>query len=165
MKPGVPPGTTARKDYFKVVAVNRRARHDYHIEEDLEAGLELHGSEVKSLRTGRVSFADSYARVYEGECWLIGLQLSTYEKTHVQVPDPVRRRRLLLKSREIAKLQAKSERAGYTLVPLELYFKGPWAKVKLGLARGKKEHDKREALKSSMHHREIDRVLKNARRS
>ena len=158
------PKTEPKKEYMKVVAVNRRARHDYFIEETLEAGIELHGSEVKSLRTGRVNFADSYARVYEGQCYLIGLQLSTYEKTSVWTPDPVRRRRLLLNKREIAKLQAKSERAGCTIIPLEILFRGSWAKVKLGLAKGKAAHDKRQAIKEALTKREIDRAMKQARR-
>ena len=158
------PTPAQAKPFLKVVSVNRRARHEYHIEESVEAGLELHGSEVKSLRTGQVDFADSFARIENGECWLIGLHLKTYEKSFVQVPDPVRRRRLLLKGREIAKLQALSERAGYTLIPLEIYFRGSWAKVKLGVAKGKARHDKRQALKSAEARREIDRTLKARRR-
>src|SRR5579864_1560377 len=112
-----------KKPYRKIVATNARAHHDYFVEEKLEAGIELHGSEVKSLRTRRVNFADCYARVYENECWLIGLQLSTYEKSHVQVPNPDRRRKLLLSRREIDKLRAKTEQSGRTIVPLEIYFK------------------------------------------
>jgi len=154
-----------RKAYLKVVATNRRARHDYHIEEAFEAGIELHGSEVKSLRQGRVDFADCYARVYENQCWLIGLQIKTYGHAFVQLPDPVRRRRLLLSKREIEKLRVKSEKSGYTIVPLEIYFKGSWAKVKIGLAKGKAMHDKRETLKKDMARREIDRALKSRRRS
>ena len=152
------------KTYRKVVATNSKARHDYFIEESIEAGIELHGSEVKSLRTRRVSFADSYARVYEGECWLMGLHLSTYEKTHVQVPEPTRRRRLLLGRREIEKLRAKSEMGGQTLIPLEIYFKGPWAKVLLGVCKGKSFGDKREALKEAEVRREVDRELGDARK-
>lgn len=154
-----------KKTYYKVVATNRRARHDYHIEEAFEAGIELHGSEVKSLRMGRVDFADCYARVYENQCWLIGLQIKTYGHAHVQLPDPVRRRRLLLKRREIEKLRLKSEKSGYTIVPLEIYFKDSWAKVKVGLAKGKAAYDKRQALKESMARREIDRAMKSKRKS
>jgi len=153
-----------REPYRLTVATNAKARHDYIIEEKVEAGIELHGSEVKSLRTRRVSFADCYARVYEGECWIIGLQLSTYDKAHVQVPDPVRRRKLLLSRREIEKLRAKSEVAGRTLVPLEIYFKGSWAKVLLGVCKGKTHGDKRQALKEAEVKRDISRVLKSARR-
>ena len=160
-----PKAPTAEKPvYFKTVATNRRARHDYHIEETFEAGIELHGSEVKSLRQGKVSFADSFARVENAQCWLIGLQITQYEKTFVQVPDPVRKRRLLLARREIDKLQLLAQRAGYTLIPLEIYFKGSWAKVKLGLAKGKALYDKRETLKRKMADREIARAMKSKRR-
>src|SRR5688572_21737171 len=134
--------TDEKKDYKKVVATNSKARHDYFVEDTVEAGIELQGSEVKSLRTRRVNFADCYARIYENECWLMGLQLSTYEKTHVQVPEPSRRRKLLLKRREIDKLRAKSETTGRTLVPLEIYFRGSWAKVLLGICKGKTHGDK-----------------------
>jgi SsrA-binding protein len=157
-------GQDGEKPYRAVVATNRKARFDYHIEESVEAGIELRGSEVKSLRTRQVSFADSYARVLDNECWLIGLQLTVYDKAHVQVPDVVRRRRLLLNRREISKLRAKTEVAGRTLVPLEIYFKGPWAKVLLGVARGKTHGDKRAALREAEVRRDIKRVLQNARR-
>jgi len=153
-----------KKEYRLTVATNAKARHDYFVEEKVECGIELHGSEVKSLRTRRVSFADCYARVYEGECWLIGLQLSTYDKAHVQIPDPVRRRKLLLSKREIEKLRAKSEVAGRTLVPLEIYFKGSWAKVLLGVCKGKTHGDKRQSLKEAEVKRDINRILKSARR-
>ena len=151
--------------YVMIVATNRRARHDFHVEETCEAGLVLHGSEVKSLRLRNVSFADAYARVENGECWLIGLNLGRYEKAHVQPPDPIRRRKLLLKRREILKLHALSERAGYTLIPLEIYFQGSWAKVKIGVCRGKREYDHRETLKAAEADREIARVMKGHRKS
>lgn len=150
--------------YRLSVAQNRRARHDYHVEETYEAGIELHGSEVKTLRLREVDFADAYAIVTDGQCWLQGLRIATYDKAHVQLPDPVRRRRLLLKKREIAKLLALSERSGYTLIPLEIYFRGSWAKVRLGVCRGKREYDKRQSLKADMAAREIARVKKTARR-
>jgi SsrA-binding protein len=154
---------TEKKPYRLTVATNNKALHDYFIEEKIEAGIELHGSEVKSLRTRRVSFADCYARVYEGECWLIGLQLSTYDKAHVQIPDPVRRRKLLLSKREIEKLRAKSEVAGRTLVPLEIYFKDRWAKVLLGVCKGKTHGDKRQSLKEAEVKRDINRMLRARR--
>ncbi|MCY3021433.1 MAG: SsrA-binding protein SmpB [Planctomycetota bacterium] len=154
----------AGKPYRLLIATNRKARHDYYIEDTLEAGIALHGSEVKSLRTRRVSFADSYARVQGNECWLIGLQVNTYEKAHVQLPDPVRRRKLLLNRREIDRLRAKTEMSGRTLVPLEVYFKGPWAKVLLGVARGKTHGDKRAALREAEVRRDIDRALRAARK-
>lgn len=158
-----PKAAAEKKPYRKVIAQNRRARHEYFIEDTFECGIELRGSEVKSLRTQNVSFADCYARVYDDECWLIGLQLNTYDKSHVQVPDPVRQRKLLLNRREIDKLRAKTERTGMTLVPLEIFFKGPWAKVLLGLGRGKKEYDKRESLKKSEAKRNIDRTMRDKR--
>jgi len=160
-KPSEP---VTKKPYRQAVASNRKARHNYFIEETVEAGMALHGSEVKSLRTHRVSFADSYARVLNDECWLIGLQLNTYEKAHVQLPDPTRKRRLLLNRREIARLRAKTEIAGRTIVPLEIYFKGPWAKVLLGVGRGKTHGDKRAALREAEVRRDIDRTLRAARK-
>jgi len=160
-KPKDPPSDGV---YRLSVAKNRRARHDYHVEETCEAGIELHGSEVKTLRLRQVDFADAYALVTNGECWVHGLRIATYDKAHVQLPDPVRRRRLLLKKREIAKLSALSERSGYTLIPLEIYFRGSWAKLLLGVCRGKRDYDKRQALKADMAAREIARVKKGVRR-
>ena len=152
------------KQYFLLVATNRRARHDYHILESCEAGIELRGSEAKSLRQRTVNFADAYAMVDGGECRLVGLNLTPYVKSHVQLPDPLRRRRLLLKKREIARLQSLSERSGYTLIPLEIYFRGSWAKVKLGVCRGKREYDKRAALKAAEAEREMARAMRGRRR-
>ncbi|HLX63006.1 MAG TPA: SsrA-binding protein SmpB [Planctomycetota bacterium] len=152
--------TNAVQPYQRVVARNPRAWHDYHIDEKFEAGIALSGSEVKSLRTRNVSFADCYSRVYENECWLIGLQITTYDKAHVQVPDPVRQRKLLLKRREIDKLRGRTEKSGMTIVPLEIYFKGPWVKVLLGLARGKSFEDRRSSIKEKEMRRDIDRALR-----
>ncbi len=153
-----------KKLYTKSVAQNRRAGFDYYIEETVEAGLELHGSEVKSLRSQQVNFADSYARIVNDECWLIGLQITHYEKSHVEIPDPTRKRRLLLAKRQIEKLRRMTEIAGRTLIPLEIYFKGRWAKLKLGVGRGKKHADRRETLKTRDAKREIDRALKARRK-
>jgi SsrA-binding protein len=155
----------SKKPFRHLVATNRKARHEYVIEDTLEAGIELRGSEVKTLRSHRVSFADSYARVLDDQCWLIGLQLDLYEKAHVQLPDPLRKRRLLLNRREIDRLRAKTQRGGRTIVPLEIYFKGSWAKVLLGVGRGKTFGDKRAALRETEVRRDIDRTLKAARRS
>ncbi len=152
-----------KKPYKRTIANNPRARHEYLIEDTVEAGIVLSGSEVKSLRTRSVSFADCYARVYDDECWLIGLQVSTYDKTHVQVPDPVRQRKLLLARREIDKMRGRSEKSGMTLVPLEMYFKGPWVKVLLGLGKGKGFSDKRASLKERDAKRDIDRTLRAKR--
>lgn len=149
--------------YRRVVARNAKARHDYFVEESVEAGIELHGSEVKSLRTRQVSFADAYARVVDEECWLIGLHLTTYDKAHVQLPEATRRRRLLLNRREINKLRAKSEMGGRTLIPLEVYFKGSWAKVLLGICRGKTFGDKRETLRAAEAKRDMERALRRRR--
>ncbi|HEY3322967.1 MAG TPA: SsrA-binding protein SmpB [Planctomycetota bacterium] len=156
--------TEEKKPFRRNVATNKKAFHDYLIEEKVEAGLVLHGSEVKSLRTRGVAFADCYARVDNGECWLMGLQLNTYDKTHIQVPDPVRKRKLLLSKREIERLRGKTQIAGRTIVPLEIYFKGSWAKVLLGVAKGKTYGDKRASLREAEVRREIDRTLKAARR-
>ena len=152
-----------RKAYFKKVATNRKARHEFHIEEIVEAGIELHGSEVKSLRQGKVDFADAYARIEQGQLWVVGLRISIYEKTFVAPPDPARRRRLLVKKSELNKLQQRAERSGYTLVPLEIYFKGSWAKMKIGIARGKAKADKRQTLKANEAKRDIERAIKHGR--
>jgi SsrA-binding protein len=152
-----------KKLFRKLISGNSRARHEYLIEDTLEAGIVLAGSEVKSLRTRNVSFADCYARVYDDECWLIGLQISTYDKTHVQVPDPVRQRRLLLKRREIDKLRGRTDKSGMSIIPLEIYFKGPWVKVLLGVGRGKTFADKRHSIKDRDAKREIDRTLRTKR--
>ncbi|MFH0939411.1 MAG: SsrA-binding protein SmpB [Planctomycetota bacterium] len=155
--------SSEKGSYSRMVATNAKARHDYFIEESVEAGIELQGSEVKSLRTRQVSFADAYARVFDDECWLIGLHLTTYDKAHVQLPESTRRRRLLLNHREINKLRAKSELGGRTLIPLEIYFKGSWAKVRLGICRGKTFGDKRETLRTAEAKRDIERALKSRR--
>jgi SsrA-binding protein len=152
--------TVEKKPYKKVIANNPRARFDYIIEDTFEAGIVLDGSEVKSLRTRNLSFADCYARVYDDECWLIGLQISTYDKTHVQVPEPVRQRKLLLSRREIDKLRGRSEKSGMSVVPLQMYFSGPWVKVLLGLGKGKSFADRRSSLKDKEVKRDIDRTLR-----
>jgi len=156
--------TGEKKIFRRTIATNHRARHDYFIEDTVEAGLVLMGSEVKSLRTKAVSFADCYARIYEEECWLIGLQLQLYDKTSVQLPEPDRRRKLLLARREIEKLRAQTEQKGRTIVPLELYFKGSWAKVLLGVGRGKDHGDKRDTSKKADAQRQIARTLRNLRK-
>lgn len=146
----------------RLIADNRKARHDYFIEEQLEAGLALQGWEVKSLRAGRANLKEAYAVLRGGEAWLIGAHIAPLPSasTHVQ-PDPVRTRKLLLGRREIARLTGAVERQGYTLVPLQLYWKGPLAKLRLGLARGKKQHDKRADIKARDWDRQRARILKN----
>lgn len=143
----------------KVVARNRKARHEYEILETFEAGMVLKGPEVKSLREGKASFQDAFARVDRGEVWLHSLHISAYEQANRFNEDPLRVRKLLMNRHEIRRLIGKVEEKGLTLVPLEIYFVRGNAKVQLGLARGKKLHDKREALKKKQLDREARRAV------
>lgn len=143
----------------QVVARNRKARHEFDILETVEAGMELKGPEVKSIRAGQVAFQDAFARVDGGEMWLHSLHISPYEQANRANPDPVRPRRLLLNRREIRHLAQKVEEKGLTLVPLDIYFSRGYAKVTLGVARGRKLHDKREALKRREQDREARRAM------
>ncbi|MEW6428509.1 MAG: SsrA-binding protein SmpB [Thermodesulfobacteriota bacterium] len=145
----------------KIVATNKKAFHDFHIEETVEAGVILIGSEVKSLRAGKANLRDGYARVDNGEVWLHNVHISPYTHATYDRPDPLRVRKLLLHSREIKKLIGKVKEKGITLVPLKIYFneRGK-AKVEIGLARGKKLYDKRAALKKKDADREMERALK-----
>jgi len=147
-----------------IVATNRRARHQYEILETIEAGLVLRGTEVKSLRASQVNFKDSYATVQNGEAWLRGCHISPYRHGSDANHDPERSRKLLLHRREITRLVGKVAERGLTLIPLRLYFKGGRAKVELGLARGKKLHDKRAALREREVRREMDRAARAGRR-
>jgi SsrA-binding protein len=142
------------------ITINRRARHDFHIEETFEAGLVLTGSEVKSLRAGKAQLKDSYGRIERGEAWLLNAHISEYGPAAQFGHDPTRRRKLLLHGREIARLTGKTKERGLTLVPLRLYFKSGRAKVELGLGRGKRLYDKREATKEREIRRELDRARK-----
>ncbi|WP_026369248.1 SsrA-binding protein SmpB [Kallotenue papyrolyticum] len=143
------------------VAVNRKAYHDYFIEEEYEAGMVLTGSEIKSVRAGRVNLRGAYARVENGEVWLFDAHISPNEQTGAYFQhDPTRPRKLLLHRREINRLAGKLEQKGLTLVPLDIHFRNRRAKVKLGLARGKKLYDKRAATAERDARREIERVLK-----
>jgi len=146
-------------DGRKVVARNRKGRHEYEILDTYEAGLALKGPEVKSLRAGGVSFQDSFARVDNGEVWLHNLHISPYEQANRFNVDPVRPRRLLLNRQEIRQLAVKTEEKGLTLVPLEIYFSRGYAKLQLAVARGKKLHDKRETLKRRQQDREARRAM------
>lgn len=143
----------------KVVARNRKARHEYEVLETYEAGIELKGPEVKSLRAGGVSFQDAFARVDGGQVWLHSLHISPYEQANRNNVDPVRERRLLLNRSEIRQLATKTEEKGLTIVPLEIYFTGGFAKVTLAVGRGKKLHDKRETLKARQQDREARRAM------
>jgi SsrA-binding protein len=143
----------------KVVASNRKARHEYEILETFEAGLVLKGPEAKSLREGKVGFQDAYARVEGGEVWLHSLHISPYEQANRYNEDPLRPRKLLLNRYEIRKLLGKVEEKGLTLVPLDIYFRGGYAKVTLALARGRKTYDKREKLKRKTQDDEARRAM------
>ena len=144
-----------------VACTNKKARRDYHIEDTIEAGIVLRGSEVKSLREGRANLTDAYAFVADGEVWLSGLHISPYEHTRMEEQDPTRDRKLLLHASEIRRLAGKVDQKGFTLVPLRIYFKRGRAKVELGLGKGKRFYDKREDLKKADARREIERVMKN----
>ena len=144
----------------KIVAKNNKAYHDYFIEEKYETGIELAGTEVKSIRLGAVNLRDSFCSVKDGEMFLYGMHISPYEKGNIFNKDPRRTRKLLLHRREIRKLQAKVQQDGYSLIPLSLYFSGPRVKVELALAKGKKLYDKREAAAQRDAKREIDRAMR-----
>jgi SsrA-binding protein len=148
----------------KVVATNRKARHDYLIEDTFEAGMVLSGTEVKSLRAGRASLVDGYAFVENGECWLDAVHIPEYTQGTWNNHSPRRKRKLWLHKTEIVKLGQKIKEGGYTLVPLKLYFTDGRAKVELALAKGKKDYDKRHALRERQDKREADRAI-SARRN
>ena len=152
------------RDGIRVIARNRKARHDYEVLEQLEAGLVLRGAEVKSLRDGKASFTDAFGRIDGGEAWLHNLHIPPYDKATIDAPDPVRRRKLLLRRREIDRLLSKTRESGLTLVPLDIHFRRGFAKVTLGLARGKKRRDRREDLKRKTMQREVERAKREAAR-
>ena len=143
-----------------VVTVNRQAYHEYFVDETFEAGIALTGTEVKSIREGKVNLRGAYARVKDGEIWLEGAHIAIYEQGTYMNHDPLRPRKLLLHRREISRLVGRIQAKGLTLVPLKLYFKENRAKVELGLARGKKLYDKRESIKERESQRELARVNK-----
>ncbi|NUM55398.1 MAG: SsrA-binding protein SmpB [Candidatus Hydrogenedentes bacterium] len=149
----------------KIVIQNRRARHDYHVLEKHEAGIELRGTEVKSLRAGHIVLKDAYADVTDGEMFLVGVHINPYEQGTVWNHDPERKRKLLMHKREIAKLGAQVAEKGYTLVPLSVYFKEGRAKVEIGLCKGKQTFDKRDTIRDREVKREIDRAMKDTRRA
>ena len=153
--------STERQAAQRDAVVNRRARHEYYIEESCEAGLVLTGSEVKSLRAGKAQLKDSYARVQKGEVWLVNAHISEYMPAAQFGHDPTRPRKLLLHKREIERLVGKVKEQGLTLVPLRIYFRHGRAMVELGLGRGKKLYDKRASLKERETRREVDRAMKS----
>ena len=157
-------GRKNRCDENKILARNRKARHDYEIDETLEAGLALVGSEVKSIRDGKVTLIDAYASVESGEAWLHQLDIGVYSFAHARNHDPRRRRKLLLHRREIDRLVAKVREKGYTLIPLSLYEKRGRVKVELALVHGKQQYDRREDVKQREAQREMDRAMSRRRR-
>jgi SsrA-binding protein len=152
------------RDEVKVLARNRRARHEYHVDETLEAGLVLAGSEVKSIRDGKVTLVDAFADIDRGEAWLHQMDVGVYAFAHARNHDPRRRRKLLLNRREIDRLQGKIREKGYTLVPLSLYEKRGRVKAELALVHGKQRWDKREDQKKREGDREIQRAMASRRR-
>ena len=147
-------------DSVKVVAKNSKAYHDYFIEDKYEAGIELAGTEVKSIRLGHVNLKDSFCVVKDGEMSVIGMHISPYEKGNIFNKDPMRQRRLLMHKREILRLFARIKQDGYSLIPLSVYFKGPRVKLEIGLAKGKKLYDKREAIAKKDQRREAEKEFK-----
>jgi len=150
----------SKNDNVKVVCRNKRARHDYELQERYEAGLVLTGTEVKSLRMGKANLSDAYARVTDGEVWLIKAHISPYPYAHYGNHDPERPRKLLLTAKEIRKLYGRTQERGQALIPLVIYFKEGWAKVELALAKGKKAYDKRQTLKQRDADREMARAIR-----
>lgn len=148
------------KNKTALIAQNKKAYHDYFVDDTFEAGISLFGTEVKSVRQGRINLKDSYASVKTGEAYLLGVHISPYEQGNIFNRDPLRARKLLLHRREINKLIGLTQQEGYTLVPLKVYFKGSYAKVLLGLCRGKKNYDKRASIAERESKRRIDRAMK-----
>lgn len=150
----------AQSEGVKVVATNRKARHDYFIEDTVEAGIVLTGTEIKSVRAGRANLQDSFALIRNGEMWLVGAHISPYVHGNRENHDPTRDRKLLLHRREIDRLAGKVQERGYTLVPLRVYLRDGRAKVELGLAKGKRQYDKRETIAKRDSDREMRRAVK-----
>jgi SsrA-binding protein len=151
----------ADDDNTRPIAANRKAFHDFFVEDKLEAGIVLLGTEVKSARQGRVNLRDSYAEVREGEVYLVGAHISPYEQGNLANHEPLRPRKLLLHVNEIARLQQKINERGYTLVPTRMYFRGSRVKVEIALAHGKKQYDKRADLASRDAQRDVERALRH----
>lgn len=145
---------------IKIIAQNKKAYHDYFVEEKYEAGIELFGTEVKSLRAGKVNLKDSFCKVYAGELLALGVHISPYEQGNVFNKDPLRHKRLLMHKKEIMKLNGYLTRDGYSLVPLSLYFKGSRVKMEIGLCKGKKLYDKRESDAKRDANRMMERTMK-----
>lgn len=148
----------------RLVAQNKKARHDYAIEETFEAGIVLQGTEIKSVRNARVNLKDAYARVDRGEVFLHNMHISPYEQGNRYNHDPLRTRKLLLHKKQISKLIGETKEAGYSIVPLKMYIKDGYAKVLIGVAKGKKKYDKREDLKRKEAKRDVERAFKERQR-
>lgn len=148
------------KDNFKLIANNKKARHDYFLEETYEAGISLHGTEVKSLRMGKCSIKEAFIHIENGEVILYGMHISPYEKGNIFNKDPLRVRKLLLHKSEINKLAGQIKMKGYTLMPLKVYFKGSLVKVEIGLARGKKLYDKRQDIAKKDAERRMQKAIR-----
>ena len=148
------------KDHIKLVANNKKAYHDYFIDDKYEAGIELFGTEVKSIRMGKCSVKEAFVKIDNGQVYVYGMHISPYEKGNIFNKDPLRVRKLLLHKSEIMKLNGKVTQKGYTLVPLQVYFKGSLVKVEIGLARGKKLYDKRADLAKKDQRRELEKDFK-----
>ena len=145
---------------FKLVANNKKAYHDYFIDDKYETGIELYGTEVKSIRMGKCSIKEAFVRIENGKVYIYGMHISPYEKGNIFNKDPLRQRKLLMHRREIDKLLSKIKEKGFTLVPLQVYFKGSLVKVEIGLARGKKLYDKRDDIAKKDAKREMERSFK-----
>lgn len=148
------------KDSFKLIANNKKAYHDYFIDEKYECGIELFGTEVKSIRMGQCSIKEAFVRIVRGEVYIHGMHINPYERGNIFNKDPLRSRKLLMHRQEIDKLEGKIREKGYTLMPLQVYLKGSLVKVQIGLARGKKLYDKREDIAKKDQKRELERDFK-----
>lgn len=153
-------GTAQKENTFKVITVNRQAYHDYTVEQTMEAGISLVGTEIKSIRDGKVNLRGAYAILRNGEAWLENAHIAVYDLANVYNHEPLRRRKLLLHRREIQQLEHRVATKGLTLIPLKLYLKGGRAKLELGLCRGKKLYDKREAIAERDVKREMERIVR-----
>ena len=152
----------ADKKQNKIISQNKKAYHDYFVDEKYEAGISLYGTEVKSVRAGQINLKDSYCDIKGGELFVVGMHISPYEKGNIFNKDPLRDRKLLMHKKEILKLHGLSSQKGYTLVPLSLYFSGAHVKVEIGLCRGKKLYDKRDSMLAKDARREAERTLKES---
>ncbi len=147
-------GSCLSKDVIKVIARNKRAKFDYELQDRFEAGLELRGSEVKSLRAGKASIVEAYIRLRKGEAWLLQANIPEYQQASYNNHEPTRARKLLLNKRELKKLKRLVQEKSLTIVPTQLHFRGAWVKLEFAVGRGKKQHDKRESLKKKAHGKE-----------